>query len=136
MVYLLDDDLAVQQGLRSLLLTYDLEVRVFSTAEEFLAAVDSRPTAGGVLLCEVSLPGMSGIALLAALRERHVSLPVVMMAKRGSVQDAVGAMRAGAVDFLEKPFLQDVLVQRIQETLRNHAEGAGTSATQAAAPYP
>lgn len=131
-VFVLDDDLAVQQGLRSLLLTYELDVRVFGTAEEFLGTVE--PSSDALLLCEVDLPGMGGIALLGAMRERSLRLPVIMMAKRGSVADAVGAMRAGAVDFLEKPFLQDHLVDRIMETLHHGAEGAATTATQAAAP--
>lgn len=132
LIFVLDDDLAVQQGLRSLLLTYDLDVRVFGSAEEFLAA--ACPGMTGLLLCELDLPGMNGIALLKALRELDIRLPTIMMTKRGSVADAVGAMRAGAVDFLEKPFLQDALIRRIQETLRGHADGAASTASQAAAP--
>lgn len=120
-VYVLDDDVAVQQGLRSLLRTYGMDVVAFNRAEDFLGAASGGGRA--CVLCEVDLPGMNGIELLHALNDRRLDIPVIMMSRRGRVADAVGAMRAGAVDFVEKPFLQEGVLARIIETLHWHAGG-------------
>jgi FixJ family two-component response regulator len=77
-------------------------VAAFASAKEFLAAYD--PNQPGCLVLDVALPGMSGLELQRKLVQERIDLPVVFITGHGSVQMAVGAMQAGAVNFLEKPF--------------------------------
>lgn len=98
-----------------MLQTLDLGVQGFTSAEEFLQTVD-----GGTpdcLITEVHLPGMTGIDLQKHLKERGIHLPVIVLATNADVPVAVRAMHLGALDFIEKPFIDRVVVARVKEAL-------------------
>ncbi|MFP4145001.1 MAG: response regulator FixJ [Phycisphaeraceae bacterium] len=115
-VAVIDDDRAVRDSLQWLLESGGLQIRAFATAQDFLAALEGghRP---GAALVDVRLPGMSGLDLQQRLNEMGLCLPVVIITGHGDVPVAVRAMKAGAVDFIEKPFNDQVLLDRVQEAL-------------------
>jgi FixJ family two-component response regulator len=115
-VYVVDGDEAVRDSLRTLLQLYEFGVRTYALAEEFLAADLVRPCC---VITEVHLSGMSGLDLLEHLRAKSDDIPVIVIAARGDVPTAVRALRAGAVDFLEKPFVDHVLLHHLRETLQS-----------------
>jgi len=115
-VYLVDDDPAVRDGLCALLQVHGHVVRAFESAEALLAALPAQPS--GCMVVDVRMPGMNGLELQAELKRRAVGLPVVVITGHGDVPVAVAALKAGAVDFLEKPFDGDALLAAIQEALR------------------
>jgi len=114
-VFVVDDE----EGVRSLLVRTcqraGIHAEGFRTAEEFLAAF--RPEQPGCLLLDVTLPGMSGLQLQQALRERNARIPIIFLTGSADVNIATAGMRAGAVDLLEKPFEGDVLFARLHEAL-------------------
>ena len=114
-IYVVDADPAVRDSLHSLLTLHGFHVEAYATATEFLDG--SEPAANACLVTEVHLPDMSGIELLERLRGRGLELPVIIIADRSDVPTAVRAIRSGAVDFLEKPFLDRALLQRMGELL-------------------
>ena len=113
-VFVIDDDEGVCLTLRELLGSIGLPVETFRTGDEFLAVADGRP---GCVVCDVRLPGMSGLELQQALAARHPSPPVIMITGYADVSTAVRAMRAGAVDLLEKPFNRQMLIERVHEAI-------------------
>src|SRR5262249_50705807 len=114
-VHIVDDDEAVRQSLAFLLRTAQLEVKTYESAVVFL---DSRPVTGnGCVITDVRMPEISGIDLLRRLRELEVTLPVIVITGHGDVRLAVEAMKAGAVDFLEKPFDDEVVLSAIRAAL-------------------
>jgi two-component system response regulator FixJ len=115
-VFVVDDDAAVCSGLKALLGAKGYEVATFANSETFLAALPPYPE--GCLVLDVRMPGMSGLELQGELNRRGVALPIIMMTGHGDIQMAVAALKAGAVDFLEKPFDADILVASISEALR------------------
>lgn len=114
-IYVVDADPAVRDSLRSLLTLHGFAVEAYGSASEFLEG--SAPSDNACLVTEVHLPDMSGIQLLEQLRSRGLGLPVIFIANRSDVPTAVRAIRSGAVDFLEKPFLDRALLQRMRELL-------------------
>ena len=126
-VYLVDADPAVRDSLSSLLTLYGFRVEACATATEFLN--DKPLVANACLVTEVHLPDMSGIDLLTRVRARAPELPVIFIANRSDVPTAVRAIRSGAVDFLEKPFLDRALLERIGELLepRSPDRASGTA---------
>ena len=114
-VYIVDPDETVRENMRSLLKTLDCEVMDFGTAKAFLDSFDSLDS--HCLVMEMHLPNMTGLDLLERLRERDVPIPVIILAKHSDVPMAVEAMRGGAIDFIEKPFVDRVLFQRIHSAL-------------------
>jgi two-component system response regulator FixJ len=115
-VYVIDTDREVREHLHDRLEVFGIEVLGFETAEEFL-----RSFAPGDLQCivtEVDLPGIDGLQLQERLNAAHVSVPVLVLASHSDVPLAVRAMQNGAVDFIEKPFVEEFLVSRIRQTLR------------------
>lgn len=129
-VFVVDDDAAVRESLAMLLESAGLRVESYVSAREFLAEGDlSRP---GCLILDIRMPGLSGLDLQDVLVERGVQLPVIMLTGHGDVPAAVRAMRGGAVDFLEKPFDSEVLLERIRQAFERDAELRRDSATQAA----
>ena len=115
LVYVLETDSAVRDGLRAMLSSHGYEVTSFDSAEDFLA---SEPCAHpACILTEIDLPGLGAIELLQRLKGDNRPIPMIVMASRSKVSTAVNAMRAGAVDFLEKPFSQTRLLERIHELL-------------------
>jgi two-component system response regulator FixJ len=120
-VYLVDDDAAVCHALSVFLETSGYLVRTFSCAEDFLsaAAEDMR----GVMLLDQRMTGMTGLELQAELGSRGVELPIIFITGHGDVRMSVEAMKAGAVNFLEKPFSNQELLSVLQEAFACAAEG-------------
>ena len=114
-VCIIDKDAAVCDSLYSLLATLDVAVETYSCAEEFLGEALT-PTRCCVIT-ELYLPGMNGIELLEELRARGITIPIIMLASNSDVPTAVRAMRAGAIDFIDKPFADRVLLNRIRQIL-------------------
>ncbi len=114
-VYVVDDDQAARESLRWLLESVGHQVRCHASAQEFLDAYDGG--APGCLVLDVRMPGMSGLELQEHLRERGWCLPVIVVTGHGDVPMAVRAMRGGAVDFLQKPYNDQVLLDSIQRGL-------------------
>ncbi len=117
-VYIVDDDPAMRDSLRWLLDSVSLEVKTFSDAKEFLDAYV--PQSPGCLVLDVRMPGMSGMELQERLTSDGVSLPVIFITGHGDVPMAVRALRNGAVDFIEKPFSDQALLDRIQQAVEQH----------------
>ena len=127
MVYVVDDDEGVRNSLDSLIRSIGLSVQTFASAQDFLGA--KRPTAPGCLVLDVRLPGLSGLDLQSELARAEIQTPIVFITGHGDIPMSVRAMKAGAVEFLTKPFRdQDLLdairqaIQRDQELQQEHAE--------------
>jgi two-component system, LuxR family, response regulator FixJ len=115
-VHVIDDDEALRDSLTFLLRTARLDVQSYPSATAFLEAL---PEANlNCVITDVRMPGMSGIELLRRLRERKISVPVIVITGHGDIPLAVEAMRIGAVDFLEKPFDDEVLIASVKAALR------------------
>ncbi|HEY8554002.1 MAG TPA: response regulator transcription factor [Burkholderiales bacterium] len=132
-VFVVDDDAAVRDSLRWMIESAGLKVETYASAEEFLAAYD--PERPGCLVLDMRMPGMGGIALQKHLASRNIDLAIIFITAHASVPTAVHAMRAGAVDFIPKPFSEEALLDRItqciEEARRRHArklERAGLAA--------
>ena len=114
-IFVVENDASVRAGLRTLLESCGYQVRTFADADAGLAAMaESRPQ---VLVLTVDLPGVSGVEMLERMRGEGNSVPAIMLAAEGNVGMIVRAMRAGAVDCLEKPFFQSSLLRRVAEVL-------------------
>lgn len=122
-VHVVDDDEAVRQSLAFLLGSAGLAVRLYDSAPAFLENLAG--IKGGCLITDIRMPGMSGLDLLHALRARACGLPTIVITGHGDVPLAVEAMKAGAVDFIEKPFEQEVLLNAVQAALEQGAAGSG-----------
>ena len=125
-VYVIDDDEAVRESISLLLESRAVPVQTFASAPEFLAVAPSVPP--GCVLTDLRMPGMDGLELLERLQERNLRLPVIVMTGHGELPLAVRALKAGAIDFIEKPFpgvaLFDAVesaLQAIDETRENDA---------------
>lgn len=114
-VHVVDDDEAVRQSLAFLLGSAGLAVRLYDSAPAFLENLAG--IKGGCLITDIRMPGMTGLDLLHALRARACGLPTIVITGHGDVPLAVEAMKAGAVDFIEKPFEQQVLLDAVQAAL-------------------
>jgi len=114
-VYVVDDDDAVREALAALLGSVGLSHQSFASSEEFLAVAD--PHMRGCLLLDVRMPGMSGLELQRTLQDQGVVLPVIVITGHGDVPMAVRAMKSGACDFIEKPFNEQYLLDRIHASL-------------------
>ncbi len=116
-LHIIDPDPAVREGLQSLLRTLNVEVETYPSAEAFLAQpIPSNP---GCLISEVHLPGMTGIELLQRLYRQGRNLPAILLSYHGDIPTAVHAMQTGAVDFLEKPFVDKVLLSRVRKIMKS-----------------
>jgi two-component system response regulator FixJ len=114
-VFVVDDNAAVRTSLRMLFTASGLRVESYASGREFLAAYDA--TRSGCLVLDLRLRGESGQDVLDELARRRAPLPVVVLTAHGSVAASVRALRAGAVDFLEKPAPPAVLVEHVREAL-------------------
>lgn len=117
-IYVVDDDAAVRDGLDQLLSGSGFEVRPCADADRFFAACD--PARPGCVLLDVAMPGMSGPALQESLAQRGIALPVVFLTAHGDVPTSVRAMKAGALDFLEKPVAGETLLAVVRSALAQH----------------
>jgi two-component system response regulator FixJ len=120
-VYIVDDDDAIRSALRLLLKSVGLTAVTVPSAQEFLATYD--PQQSGCLILDVRMPGMSGIELQQQLNLRGAIIPVIFITGHGDVPMAVEAMQQGAFDFLQKPFRDQDLIERIQRALAKDQTG-------------
>lgn len=111
-IYLVDDDADIRSALTRGLELRGYAVEAYASATKFLASLD--PQRPGVILLDYGLPGMNGLEVQARLIERGVDLPIIFITGHGGVPESVQAIKAGALDFLEKPFRQAVLLERVE----------------------
>jgi FixJ family two-component response regulator len=119
-VFVVDDDAGVRSSIRLLLKSVGIPATPMASAQEFLASFD--PAQPGCLVLDIRMPGMSGLELQQQLNLRGAIIPVLFMTGHGDVPMAVEAMQQGAFDFLQKPFRDQDLIDRIQKALARDQE--------------
>ena len=119
-VFVVDDDDAVRTSLKLLLKSVGQPAEAYASAQEFLDAFD--PERPGCLVLDIRMPGMSGLELQGKLNEMHAMTPIVFITGHGDVPMAVEAMQNGAVDFIQKPFRDQDLLDRINQALEKDKE--------------
>jgi two-component system response regulator FixJ len=139
LVHVVDDDAAIRRSLEHLLGAAGFRIVSYATPKSFLDAAAG--LTGGCALLDVQMPEMDGLELQARLRAMKVTLPVIVMTGQGDVQSAVRAMKAGAVDFIEKPYSDDALIGAIETALKrggrtDHDADAAEAAARIAALSP
>lgn len=138
-VYIVDDEEVVRDALAWLLRSRRLLSEAFASADAFAAWLDAQPPpwprAPGCMLLDVRMPGTSGLALFERLADAGVvqALPVIFLTGHGDVPTAVAAVKRGAFDFVEKPFSNNALVDRIEQALAQSAAALEARARRAAA---
>jgi len=120
LVYLVDDDEAVRDSLGLLLRSVGLDCEVYASALEFLEAYD--PRRHSCLVADIRMPGLSGLELQQRLNDEHADVPVIFITGHGDVPMAVNAMKSGASDFIQKPFRDQDLLDRINKALAQDRE--------------
>jgi FixJ family two-component response regulator len=129
-VFVVDDNLGVRKSLRALLESAGIAVEAYASAEEFLAAYDAeRP---GCLVLDVRLRNSSGLDLQDELRRRKAKLPIIVLTGHGNVPTSVRAMKAGAVDFLQKPAPPKLLLERIRAAIETDRRARALTTERAA----
>lgn len=114
-ICIVDEDDSVRSGLATLLRPLQAVIRTYGSAEELLDSLgDAQPDC---LITELTLPGLEGRQLHRELAKRGYEVPVIFLARNGDVRQAVEAMRAGAIDFIEKPFIDKSLFERVQSII-------------------
>jgi two-component system response regulator FixJ len=119
-VYVIDDDDAVRQSLEFLLKTADIKVRSFESAKEFLGTLPKIKS--GCIVTDVRMPEITGIDLLRRVKELNLDIPVIVITGHGDIALAVEAMKFGAVDFLEKPFDDEMILGSVRSALSKDAD--------------
>jgi two-component system, LuxR family, response regulator FixJ len=119
-VFIVDDDPAVRQALMTLVRSMRLQAESYESAQQFLDAFDA--TRPGCVLLDVRMPGISGLGLLERFNHEEVPLPAIVMSAYGDVPMVVRAMKAGALNFLEKPCRDQQLWEAIQEAIKWDAD--------------
>jgi len=125
-VFVVDDDLAIRQSLEWLLQSAGLQVEIFASAEEYFSQFD--PERPGCLVLDLRMPGIDGLTLQETLIHEDIRLPIIFITGHGDVPQAVQAIQRGAVDFIEKPFDDQMLLSRIREALELDRENRATRA--------
>jgi FixJ family two-component response regulator len=115
LVFVVDDDAPMRESLQNLLRSVGLRVEAFASAQEFLSS--PRPDVPGCLVLDVRLPGLSGLELQQRLAEVDRDIPIIFITGHGDIPMTVQAMKAGAVEFLPKPFRDQALLDAIQQAL-------------------
>lgn len=123
LVHLVDDDEAIRRSAGFLLKTSGFEVRAYESGVEFLKTASSLEP--GCILLDIRMPGMDGLEVQQALKDKGITMPVIIMTGHGDVALAVQAMKGGAIDFIEKPFEKAVLLSAIDHAL-NRLKRAAT----------
>lgn len=127
-VFIIDDDPSVCRSIRYLIESVGLRAETYSSAQAFLERFSLGRS--GCIVLDVRMPGMSGIELQRLLAERGTEIPIVFVTGHGDVQLAVRAMKFGAVDFLEKPFHDQVLLDCVSAAIQRDAQTRATRAEQ------
>ena len=126
LVVIVDDDASIREALTDLLRSVGFEVEAFSSTRDLLAA--ALPDRPGCMVLDVRLPGMSGLDLQAQLTARGNDLPIIFMTGHGDIPMSVRAMKAGAVDFLTKPFRDQDMLDAVAGAIERHREHRGSRA--------
>lgn len=119
-VFVVDDDAGVRSAIRMLLKSVGLPTAPYASAREFLDSYD--PAQPGCLILDIRMPGMSGMELQLELNQRGAMIPVIFISGHADIPMAVEAMQQGAFDFLQKPFRDQELIDRVQRALQRDAE--------------
>ena len=114
-VAIVDDDDLMRGALQGLLRAEGLDARTFASAEEFLAS--GEPQRCGCLITDIRMPGMSGLDLQAALKADRIAIPIIFITAHGDERMRMQALRSGAVEFLAKPFDDEVLLETVRAAL-------------------
>jgi two-component system, LuxR family, response regulator FixJ len=130
-VHIVDDDEAVRQSLAFMLSSAGLAVRLYDSARDFLDGLDNVQC--GCLITDMRMPEMTGLELLHRIKQRACWLPAIVITGHGDVTLAVEAMKAGAVDFIEKPFDEQAILGAVQAALERSGEGEDGDAAAIAA---
>jgi len=129
MVFVIDDDESIREALKSLIRSVGLSVETFASAQDFLES--SRPDVPSCLILDVRMPGLSGLDLQRDLAETSIHIPIIFITGHGDIPMSVRAMKAGAVEFLTKPFRDQDLLDAIQQALERdrqvRSQQAGTA---------
>jgi FixJ family two-component response regulator len=115
MVFVVDDDAPMRESLKNLIRSVGLRVELFASAQEFL--LSKRPDLPGCLVLDVRMPGLSGLDLQKRTGDAGIEIPIVFITGHGDIPMSVRAMKAGAVEFLTKPFRDQDLLDAIQQAL-------------------
>jgi FixJ family two-component response regulator len=126
LIYIVDDEASIRDSLAMLLRSVGLASRAYGDARSFLSAYERRTNC--CLIVDVRMPGMSGIELQDALRARGEKLPVIIITGHGDIAMAVRAMKAGAADFIEKPFHDQTLLDAVHRALERSNDAPGAAA--------
>jgi two-component system response regulator FixJ len=129
-IYVVDDDAAIRDSMRALLESAGFSVQVYSSAAQFLT---NEISTSGCLIADIRMPNMTGLELQEEITRRRIVLPVIIMTGHGDVPLAVQAMKAGAIDFIEKPFTDDVFLACIERALAAGKVSRGKSSEISAA---
>lgn len=128
-IHIVDDDASLRGALDSLFRSVGLETRIYGSAREFLDA--KRPDAPGCLVLDIRLPGVSGLDFQSQLAELGIGLPVVLMTGHGDIPMSVRGMKAGAVDFLAKPFRDQDMLDAVGVAIERDRACRATAAGEA-----
>jgi two-component system response regulator FixJ len=119
-VFIVDDDPSVLKGLSLLMESVKLNVEIYSSAQEFLDSYN--PEQPGCLLTDMRMPGISGLEIQKILRNRNILIPIIIITGYAEVADAVQAMKNGAIDFIEKPFNSQYLLNQVHKGIAKDAQ--------------
>lgn len=114
-VFVIDDDPAIRKSMKRSLEKRGLSVQTYDSGESFLA--DFNHQGRGCIIVDLSMPGMNGLEVQNTLNKLEIELPIIFITGHGGIADSVKALKAGAIDFLEKPFRPQLLIDRIEEAL-------------------
>jgi FixJ family two-component response regulator len=129
MVFVIDDDESIREALNSLIRSVGLKVATFASAQEFLQS--PRPDVPACLILDVRMPGLSGLDLQRDLAEANIQIPIIFITGHGDIPMSVRAMKAGAVEFLTKPFRDQDLLDAIQQALERDRHARAQNADTA-----
>ncbi len=122
-VFIVDDDAAIRHAMKTLLDSVNLPAEIFASADEFLEKVsDRRP---GCLVLDIRMPGLSGLELQQELNRRGNRIPIIFITGHGDIPMAVEAMQNGALDFIQKPFRDQDLLDRVSDALKTDRKRRG-----------
>ena len=119
-VFIVDDDPAIRLAMQALMDSVNIEHEIFASGDEFLENADDHRA--GCLVLDIRMPGLGGLELQEELLKRGTTLPIIFITGHGDVPMAVDAMQKGAVDFIQKPFRDQDLLDRIREALKTDQE--------------
>jgi FixJ family two-component response regulator len=121
-VFVVDDDVSVRESLELLIRCEGWYPEIFASATEFLASSRSRPSVPSCLVLDVSMPGLSGLELQKQVANDRIDMPIIFITGHGDIPMTVEAMKAGAVEFLTKPFTDDALLGAIRQAIERSRE--------------